>query len=92
MLRDRCIVVFKHSKVQPPVQEGDISDITDGSKSLGVAIPRENEEYFQIRVPDLSEEVEEELRSGLVKVVEGSLKASYTTMTEARLLLMLENL
>lgn len=91
---DKTIVFFRKSSIQPPKAIGDISDIVDGTKSIGAPIDVTGGLYTQVRVTDLSEELEEELRIGAKKVrvpttedpMYNALLSGKITITEAELL------
>lgn len=92
--RDRTIVFFRVNKVQPPVVIGDVCDIVDGKKSIGKAIDFAGGDFTQVRVTDLSEELEEELIIGIKRVrvpteddpLYNGLVSGKITVTEAQLL------
>jgi len=68
MANDRTIVFFRVAMVQPPQRIGDICDIIDGTRSPGKAHESVGGLFTQVRVTDLSEELEEELREGIKKL------------------------
>ena len=67
-MKDLTIVFFRVNKIQPPKLIGDVSDIVDGKKSIGKACDFAGGDFTQVRVTDLSEELEEELRTGIKRV------------------------
>ena len=91
---DRTIVFFRVNKTQPNKVVGDVSDIVDGSKSIGKAIDYAGGNFTQVRVIDLSDVLEEELRSGVKRVrvptqsdpLYDGLLSGKITVTEAQLL------
>ncbi len=97
-VNDRTITLFRVDKVQPPKKVGDLSDITDGTKSIGAAIDVALGNFAPIRVTDLSEELEEDLRSRTkyirVLTPADSIYAEWltgqVTVTEAQLLAYIE--
>lgn len=68
VINDRIITFFRVSKLQPSKAVGDISDITEGNKSIGTAIDFTGGDFTQVRVINLSEKLEEDLRCGVKRI------------------------
>lgn len=93
-IRDRTIVFFRVNKTQPKKSIGDVSDIVDGTKTIGKAIDFAGGDFTQVRVTDLSTKLEEELRSGIKRVripalndpLYDGLLSGKITITESQLL------
>lgn len=66
---DRNIVFFRVDMIQPPVKIGDICDIVDGTKSIGKYCDFAGGLFTQVRVTDLSEELEEDLKVGVKRII-----------------------
>ena len=69
MTNDRTIVVFRVNKAQPLSKIGDVCDIVEGAKSIGKAIDFAGGLFTQIRVTDLSEDLEEDLKEKTKKLI-----------------------
>ncbi len=67
-MRSRNIIVFRVNKAQPKRFIGDISDIIDSDQYVGTKVDIIGEDFAQVIVDDMDEQLEEDFRSGIKRL------------------------